>query len=115
MEGESLTSEVVYSSQEPEWNLSGIFFRYNVSKPIFVEVGMLKSPFQTHLRFESLQLWEKKILRDTFLGCAVIVSPADNDTIGMKCPLVGKGKHKSDKHPGLLHLQVATYDDLNTL
>lgn len=39
MEGESLTSEVVYNSQEPEWNLSGVFFRYNVSKPIFVEVN----------------------------------------------------------------------------
>ncbi len=38
VEGESLTSEVVYNSQEPEWNLSGVFFRYNVSKPIFVEV-----------------------------------------------------------------------------
>lgn len=61
-----------------------------------------------------LQLWEKKILRDRFLGRAVIVSPADNDTIGMKCPLVGKGRRKNDKHPGLLHLQVATYDDLNS-
>lgn len=62
----------------------------------------------------SLQLWEKKILRDKFLGCAVIASAADNDTISMKCPLVGKGRHKNDKHPGFLHLQVATYDDLNT-
>ncbi|XP_037052376.1 calpain-5-like [Bradysia coprophila] len=97
VEGETLTSEVVYNSQEPEWNLSGVFFRYNVTKPIFVE------------------LWEKKVLRDTFLGCAVIASPADNDTIGMKCPLVGRGRNKNDKHPGLVHLQVATYDDLNTL
>lgn len=40
VEGQKLESDVVYNSQEPLWNLSGVFFRYDVCKPIFVEVSI---------------------------------------------------------------------------
>lgn len=38
VEGQKLTSDVVNNSQEPKWNLTGVFFRYDVCKPIFIEV-----------------------------------------------------------------------------
>lgn len=39
VEGKKLESDVVFNSQNPVWNLDGVFFRYDVCKPIFVEVS----------------------------------------------------------------------------
>lgn len=38
VEGESLQSEIVYNSREPQWGLQGIFYRKDVCKPVIVEV-----------------------------------------------------------------------------
>lgn len=62
----------------------------------------------------NFQLWEKKVLKDVFLGCAVITGAADNEVLSSKLPLVGRGSKVTDRHPGEIKVTVATYDDLNS-
>jgi len=37
-EREKLRSAIVQNSQNPTWDLRGVFFRYDICKPIFIEV-----------------------------------------------------------------------------
>lgn len=53
------------------------------------------------------------MLKDHFQGCAVITGAADNETLSMKCPLVGRGSKQAEKHPGELKIIIVTYNDLN--
>ncbi|CAG7838641.1 unnamed protein product [Allacma fusca] len=94
-EKESLKSQVIANTSDPTWNLSGVFFRYDICKPFTVEV------------------WEDRIFRDKFLGCAVISGSADNQTLSIKSPLVGRGNNEQERHPGELRLTVTTYDDVD--
>jgi calpain-5 len=92
-ERESLQSSVVSNSSDPIYNLHGILFRYDITKPLIVEI------------------WERRLLRDTFLGCAYVSGSADNETQTTKSPLVGKGQKMEEKHPGELRITVTTYDE----
>jgi len=94
VEGAKLKSAIFPTSQTPVWNLHGVFFRYDVCKPIFVE------------------LWAKRLFRDKFLGCAVIAESADNAVRSISSPLVGRGRKQSERHPGELKCTAVTYDDL---
>ena len=58
-----------------------------------------------------LQIWERRLLRDKFLGCAYVSGSADNETSSIKSPLVGKGQKREEKQPGELRLAVTTYDE----
>ncbi|OXA44544.1 Calpain-5 [Folsomia candida] len=95
VEGESLQSEIVYNSREPQWGLQGIFYRKDVCKPVIVEC------------------WESKPQHfDRFLGSAVLSGESDNEMISLKKSLVGKGDKRTELHPGEIEVLIATYDDL---
>jgi len=93
VERQRLKSDII-SSQNPKWGLQGVFFRYDICKPVFVEV------------------WARRFFRDHFLGCAVIGETQSNTTRSVQSPLVGRGRKQSERHPGELSITITTYDDL---
>lgn len=118
VEGQKLRSSVIPQTQSPTWNMEGVFFRKDVCKPIFVEVTKPVSLKQAvsagfvNIQFHQ-QVWQHRVLlRDTFLGTAVITESADGTKKSISCPLVGRGLKKAERHPGELNVEVVTYDDL---
>ena len=47
------------------------------------------------------------------MGLAVVSGSADNQTLSIKSPLVGKGRKQSERRPGDLMLTITTYDDVD--
>jgi hypothetical protein len=121
VEGESLRSETVVGSASPTFHLEGVFFRYDVCKAIEIQVSHCWWLSEWYLRFNwnnvlccFIQLWESRWLRDNFLGCAVVAAgSADNQTVSIKSPLVGRGLKREDRHPGEVTISLVTFDDLN--
>jgi hypothetical protein len=117
VEGESLRSETVVGSASPTFHLEGVFFRYDVCKAIEIQVSHCCTALSGTLGSTgvvALQLWESRWLRDNFLGCAVVAAgSADNQTVSIKSPLVGRGLKREDRHPGEVTLSLVTFDDLN--
>lgn len=58
-------------------------------------------------------MWQhRRLRRDIFLGCGIITESADNVKKSLTSPLVGRGRKKSERHPGELHVEIVTFDDL---
>jgi len=57
VEREKLKSAIVQNSQSPNWNVQGVFFRYDICKPIFVEVTMSRLTNLLNVTFQMLNFF----------------------------------------------------------
>uniref|UniRef100_A0A915JDI9 C2 domain-containing protein n=1 Tax=Romanomermis culicivorax TaxID=13658 RepID=A0A915JDI9_ROMCU len=88
---------VCRSTSNPKWDILLIFLRKLVDKPITIDV------------------WDANILKDSFLGRAVIRCPISNDVKTETIQLGSKKNRRndsiSDKFYGLLKVEVVTYNN----
>lgn len=86
-------SPTIPKTSSPRWNWSVVFYRKNARQPIELEV------------------WDENILKDTFLGKAIIAGVVDNDCKRITVSLRDRNGADLPDSLGTLTVEIASYDD----
>ncbi|XP_015244084.1 PREDICTED: calpain-5-like [Cyprinodon variegatus] len=93
-EGQNVKSTVIKDTLKPEFDVSGIFYRKKVRKPITVEV------------------WSSKLGMDKFLGQVVLSGLINDNSNPQRLQLKKSGDKKADNMPGNISLRIVTTNQL---
>uniref|UniRef100_A0A914UZK0 C2 domain-containing protein n=1 Tax=Plectus sambesii TaxID=2011161 RepID=A0A914UZK0_9BILA len=86
-------SRTIHKTCSPKWNWSVVFYRKNARQPI------------------ELELRDQNVLKDTFLGKAIIAGVVDNDCKRITVTLRDRNGADSGDNLGTLTVEIASYDD----
>jgi Ca2+-dependent lipid-binding protein len=92
-EHDTARSPSIAKTCSPRWNWSVVFYRKNARQPI------------------ELELWDENVLKDTFLGKAIIAGVVDNDCQQITVTLRDRNGADVANNLGTLTVQIASYDD----
>lgn len=91
-ENKNVLSKVIKDSLNPEWNVGAIFYRYNQTKPIFIEV------------------WIRNAFKDELYGSVVLDAQPNNKHVILECSISGTPIAK-----GILQMEVQSMTNITAL
>ncbi|XP_035522893.1 calpain-5-like [Morone saxatilis] len=96
-EGRSVKSPIKKDTLQPEFAISGIFYRKNPRKPITVQV------------------WNSNAVKDEFMGQVVLSGSEKDTTDPQKLKLRKQGQQMADEMPGNIGLRIVTSTQLTAM
>ncbi|XP_077987737.1 calpain-5-like isoform X2 [Glandiceps talaboti] len=93
-EGDTYKSPVKKGTLNAEWNYSVLLFRKKPERPI------------------TIQIWNSNLVKDEFMGEAIIMGQADGQAKHFTASLNDKGSKANEKKPGNLSLTMTTSPDI---